>query len=86
MSRRAAQPMQLRDVVSEALLVTARRAADAAAESVIEDVRGAAVQALTRLRAMLPPGILPPQQTTSQQPISQQQPPQRVHYTARIVK
>ena len=79
MSRRPAAPMQLREIVGEALLVTARRAADAAAESVIEDVRGAAVQALTRLRAMLPPGI------TSEPPMKQQ-PPQRAQFTARIVK
>lgn len=82
MSRRTS-PMQLREVVGEALLVTARRAADAAAASVVEDVRGAAVQAFIRLRAMLPPGILP---TQPKQPKQQQQPPQHVEYTARVVK
>lgn len=71
MSRRR---KKLGEAVGEALVVTARRAADAAAESVIEDVRGAALEAMARLRTILPPGILPPQPT------------QHIEYTARVIK
>jgi hypothetical protein len=82
-SRRAAPVKQIGALVGEALVVTARRAADAAAASVVDDVRAVAVQALARLRAILPPGFLPPQQ--SQQP-APQPPPQRVHFDVHVVK
>lgn len=71
MKRTAAQ--QLGDV----LLTTARKAAEAAAQSVIDDARSVAAEVARRIRAAMPANV--------QQP-SSQPPPQRIHVDARTIK
>ena len=58
------------------LLGTAKRAADAAVRSMVEV---AAAEALAQLRVLLPPGIFSAQSSPPQKP-------QRVEYTARVIK
>jgi hypothetical protein len=77
MSRQASPLQQIGTVLGEVLLDTGRRAVDAAAQSVIEDARGVATEAVRRLRAALPIDV--------QQP-SSSPPSQRVRYTARVIK
>lgn len=70
------QPMQaIGAIIGDALVATARRAAYAAAKSVIEDAQGVAGQAVRTLRAVV--------SHTQETP---PQPPKRVYYTSRLIK
>ena len=69
--RRPTATQQLASLLRTVLLTTARRAADAAAQSVIDDARIVAAETLQRLRVLMP-SAPPPK-------------PQHVDITARVV-